>query len=558
MNTQNCADLDQLTVDHWKRTQRQIETYITTLLPCEMQYANQQETPKAKQGPCDTLALLVGFSPDPLLQAIWAYRPLRIVLVLNSDYRGTTGKFMCRYFVDWIQQLVRSEAFQQSQPADRPMPAISEQQDVRVARQEATAEWVFQALTDLLLADQQVGKSIVVDITGAKKKMAAGAYLFAAYAGAQISYVDFEKYDPESRRPYGYSCDISPMLNPYDQLGLRDWQHVRNLYDQFAFGKAVAEVVMLRQQMERHKYLDTPEKQAAMTKLQAALAALEQWDNGDFYAAQKDWEGQALPKDLMPQAMKALGKDWPSARKGDLYQQHLELKQGGSSPQDSIFNHPEWLLVYAHDELDKIDRLIRFNNDYRSALLRSAGLDEFLLKARIAILWLAKMIQPTQPNESFFAIVNSSSATQFRRFLQNRNDRRTQRPTIDLEFFDDNTRQKSPFQFERTQQNVRNCILAEYWNAVSGMTPTSMNNLRGESIHTHLAIPRNSAKAAYDIGVASLYDFRKHWITLLKKNAPSYTSWQLDWNDLCAACGVTFLPRLPKSAAVSSARETDS
>jgi len=523
-----------------------------------MQRANQQEPPKAKQEPCDTLALLVGFSPDPLLQTIWTYRPQRIVLVLNYDYRGTTGKFMCRYFVDWIQQLVKSEAFQRTQPADRPMPAISEKQDVRVAGQEATAEWVFQALTDLLLGDQQAGKSIVVDITGAKKKMAAGAYLFAAYAGAQISYVDFEKYDTDSRRPYGYSCDISPMLNPYDQLGLRDWQHVRNLYDQFAFGKAAAEVEMLRQRMEQHKYLDTPAKQAAITKLQAALAALEQWDNGDFYAAQQDWEKQALAKDLMPQAMKALGKYWPSARKGDLYQQHLDLKQGKPSPQDSIFNHPELLLLYVHDELDKIDRLIRFNNDYRSAFLRSAGLDEFLLKARIASLWLAKIIQPTQPDESFFAIVNSSSATQFRRFLQNRKDRYTQRPTIELEFFDDNTRRKSPFQFERTQQNVRNCILAEYWNGVNGMTPHSMVNLRGESIHTHLAIPNDTAKAAYSIATASLQDFRMHWVTLLKKPIPDYSPWQLDWNDLCAACGVAFLPRLPKSAALSSAKESDS
>jgi len=538
MDTQNYDELDKLTDQHWQRTQLQTETYISTLLPREMEHAYRQHPFLAQQAPCDTLTLLVGFSPDPLLQTIWVYRPHRIVLLLNDKYTGKQVNRMREDFLDWIEQLVASPAFIQTQPSGRTVSAIPDcEKDTRIAPKAATAEWVFQTLTELVLPDQREGKSIVVDITGAKKKMTAGAYLFAAYAGAQISYVDFEKYADQSRRPFGYSCEIGPIPNPYDRLGLRDWQNVRKLYDQFAFGKAASEVNQLRQRMEEYGYLATAEKKSAMLKLEKALIALEKWDNGDFTAALQGWQEQRLPSQLMPQAMKELGaRPWPSAAKRDLYQQHMDLKQGKPSPQESIFNHPEWLLIYAYDELDKINRLNRFNNDYRSALLRAAGLDELLLKARAAVLWLIGKVTPCDSSSNFHTLVKASNAYYLRRFLVQQDSLILKNGT-----------------FRHASSAEKSITMEPYWKEIPNLQldPEKMANLRNEAIHTHLSIPPSMATDAYHIASYSINDFKANWVKQLKKPIPTYHAWQLDWNDLCTACGINFLPRLPLPSATS-------
>ena len=61
-NSLSLEEIKQRTNDHWNRNAT--EWYIQNLLGHEMEYAQQQVEN------CDTLALLVGFSPDPLLQTI--------------------------------------------------------------------------------------------------------------------------------------------------------------------------------------------------------------------------------------------------------------------------------------------------------------------------------------------------------------------------------------------------------------------------------------------------------------------------------------------------------
>ena len=61
---------------------------------------------------------------------------------------------------------------------------------------------VFQGLCEHVLPDRQAGKRVIVDVTGAKKSMVAGAFLFAAYADMPISYVDFDEYDEEMQEVF--------------------------------------------------------------------------------------------------------------------------------------------------------------------------------------------------------------------------------------------------------------------------------------------------------------------------------------------------------------------
>lgn len=547
-------ELEPLTNDHW--TRNDTVWYIQNLLGYEMEYAQQRVEE------CDTLALLVGFSPDPLLQTIWKYRPKRIVLVLNHEYGKQSGNHRADEYVGWIEEMAR-RGYCTSAASDRFKVLATKREDIAIAETEAQPDWIFRELRDRLLSDQRAGRRIVVDITGAKKNMASGAFLFAAYAGADISYVDFEDYHPDKRRPLGYTCRIGTQPNPYRILGLRDWERVQKLYEQFAFGSAALELRQLAMSMGdglasaagAGGYFSDEQRQAVDRTIRV-MAVLDQWDNGDFTSAWKRWseneeDGASslqsqMPKFPLPQAIQYLGsRGWPSAGATDpstFLQQHRDLKRGTAKPEDSIFGQPDLLLTYAFDELDKIKRLIDQQNDYRSALLRSAGLDELLLKARVAILWLTNRLQidgnPTvqliKDKTRYDILAESASAAGFRTFLQD--------PNETLQF-----RVRGGFTMRRSTGDTT--TMDSYWNLPGcPIDHETLVKLRGEAIHTHLSIPAAYADAAFHIAENALKDFKTHWVALLNKPAPlAHQTWQQSWSDLCTHCGLDFLPALPST-----------
>ena len=544
------TELEQLTVQHWDSTSTDLQWYIQNLLPKEVLFSGQQ------QDPCDVLVLLIGFSPDPLLQSVWKYQPQRTVLLLNQRYGSDWGSQRAARYGEWIESMVKQGLCSSEALPDE------DRNDIAVCEKEASPDWVFCEMRDRLLNDQKAGKRIVVDITGAKKNMAAGAFLFAAHAGVEISYVDFDKYDEHKRRPKGYTCRIALQPNPYSILGLRDWERVRQLFDQFAFRNAATEIGRLEQEMRTGlaskagagKYF-TESQCDAVTCLHDVLNMLECWDNGDFTAAWKHWTEptngrpalQSRTERLaLPQAVEILGAtDWPSVQTDNaksLFDQHRALKRGVNKPEESIFNEPEKLLIYAYDELDKIDRLIRFNNDYRSAFLRSAGLDELLLKARVAILWFKpSALLPTWPNmrERFNGIADHSSADKLRDFLLG-----TRTNDLPVQYWDSTLGKKANFELKRSYSSVAE-QLVDYWKGLT-LDHETLVDLRGEAIHTHLSIPRPIAEDAYRIACCALNDFVLKWAPLLGKPWSPYQKWDMTWEQLCEHCHIDFLPALPK------------
>lgn len=567
-NSDRLDEVKRLTNEHWGRTD-DIQWYIRELLPLEMECAQQQVEE------CDTLALLIGFSPDPLLQTIWKYRPQRIVLVLNHLYGSQGGKRRADEYVEWISEMA-SKGYCPSAACERLKKVATKREDIVVAAAEAQPDWVFRELRDRLLPDQRNGKRIVVDITGAKKNMASGAFLFAAYAGADISYVDFEEYHSEKRRPLGYTCRIGTQPNPYRILGLRDWERVQKLYEQFAFGSAVAEVEQLLKSMEvglAHAAGDgtyfSAEQGQAVARLGKVLSVLDEWDNGDYTAAWQHWgtsdkNGGAnlqsqMPKFPLPSAIEYLGRNnWPCAvgkDAGAFLQEHRKLKRGDTVPEDSIFNRPDLLLKYAFDESDKIDRMIRYQNDYRSAFLRSAGLDELLLKARVAILWLSDKLllsgrsrkDSTDEHLRFRGLADYASADNLCDFLRGINCRNPNNPATLPIRYRDAAAQQQDFKLSRKDSSVP--IMDEYWDHPNcTIDHETLVDLRGEAIHTHLSIPAIYAEAAHHIADYALTDFVDNWVTLLGKPPVSvHHMWKLPWVDLCTHCRLDFLPALPST-----------
>lgn len=88
-------ELAEVTRDYWDKRKpdseatvaQRMEWYIKHLLPEELCYADEKRG-ALHDHPCHTLALLVGHSPEPLLQAIGVFRPQRVVSVHHTTRRA--------------------------------------------------------------------------------------------------------------------------------------------------------------------------------------------------------------------------------------------------------------------------------------------------------------------------------------------------------------------------------------------------------------------------------------------------------------------------------------
>lgn len=562
VTTKTKRELERLSGEYWVRCQDSdddgvvVDWYINNLLPHEMAWAHTQGH---SYEPCETLALLVGLSPEPLLQTVWAYQPKRrIILILNHAYSGVSGDDWAKQNQNWIKKIAPSITFSPT--------------DVCVSTQEATPNWVFQNLRDTLLPDQRSGRKIIVDITGAKKTMAAGAYFFAAYAGVKISYVDFDHYHKRNRRPFGYSCKIGIQPDLYQTFGIRDWARVQKLYQQCSFHGAGAEVTRLAGLMkavESSDFFTNPQREA-VEHLRMVLTALEAWDHGDYSAAwtqMKAWpasmqdsvsKAQALieqwnagDRDKVRDALEKLAPDfplpraafwlgaqgWPSIAEQTVPQflgQHKVFK-AGARPEESFYARPDLLLTYAYDELGKIRRLIESNEDYRSALLRAASLNEVLLVARLVALFCSDRLcvndRPRHaiPDERqvFELLIQKPSASALYQFLTGSDEV--------INNFRPRVSRRSDSLDTLVLDQIASGVFTEF---------SQLADLRNQAIHTHLSVSRPIAEAALQVAQAALQEYRDHWLCLLKQGDFFDAPWNLSWDDLCRFCGLDFLPDL--------------
>jgi hypothetical protein len=448
-----------------------------------------------------------------------------------------------------------------------------------------TPTQVFRALRQAMQkpeAQPPEGSTNAVDITGAKKSMVVGAFLYAAHSGLPITYVDFDEYDTQSGKPYGYTCRIGEIANPYEAFHLRDWEQVRRLYESYSFRNARALLgepagggnsgTGILGAMSRtlggdggEPLFDQNDIERVM-RLASLLEMYEAWENGDYAAAKRLRESfnPPLPSEVIPWSVEELGDVWPATTGASdartaadtLLRAHLALKQGASKPSDSLFAQPMRLLAYVRDEMAKIERLIAKNEDYRSAYLRAAGLHEFLLKARLALCWLNNVLEakPTgtsawQPivtafgaaeNEAFASLMDESSEWKLRRTLQ-------VSPPSETNVKGGNIRRSvtAPSLTPYSNGLPLDLAAAVYTDAAGNSAPLFVR-LRGEAIHTHLCIPRSIAEAALDLVCAAVTEFEANWLEHFHPGTLGSMADKLveapSWAQLCKVCELTFLP----------------
>jgi len=539
--------------------QPRIEGYITThvpglgnlsLLQAEIKYAQTRGSITAN-GPVTTLVLLVGYSFEPLLQSICTYKPANLVLVLNETYGDTPGADFGDKFQQWIRLLPRVKLIDK-------VPRICQY----TARDDPAA--IFQVMLDAIR--EYPNGTIVIDITGGKKSMATGAFLFAAFSGYPISYVDFDEYNIERGRPYGYTCRIGTLSNPYDSFVLREWHDLIRHYKNYQFQAAKQQLKKIKTQLQT-LLLGSFARQwkDPIDKLDGILECYEFWDNGDHRRAKEVWQNRLATvfgtgRFTPPSAVEVLGDAWPQATSTDpsdmakeLINQYIALELGTSTLRCSFYGHRKAFLTYAHDERERICRLIRFKEDFRSALLRAAALHEILVKARFfCLLQSNNLTLETLPGKRQTAIQTAPIAGQpdqvikeiikkltgyvdigaLKRSLR-WNDTRSDVEKIKYRWEVELGDPPTWHALHRTDaKDVP--ILEKYWETQGlELKDGQLSELRNKAIHTAFAIPKDLAEAALHWIMEDITEFEHNWVQPLTALVLAES-----WSEACRLTGL--------------------
>ncbi len=472
-----------------------------SLLEAEVSLARENNGITAKQ--CNTLVLLVGFSLEPLLQSVFVHKPTKIVLLLNEEgYMGEEWQVFAKHLIKAIGHLSVDDF------DGRKVQLLGEKSQVKTGYPtKGDPASVFKTLVNVLHNEDDV----VIDITGGKKSMVTGAFMYAAYAGARISYVDFEEYNPEKRRPYGFGCKIGELTNPYEKFALHEWELVRTLYKRYQFRDArdllLGPILGIMENI-------LPETMKPIKCLGAFLDYYEKWDFGDFRGAKQ--ASNTLVSFIQPSAVEELGDTWYEFSDRDF-----------CNKPEGFYGNQIAVNVYVCDELERIRRLIEYKQDYRSAFLRASGVCEIIMISRIVRL----VTNPTERDNLLDALneVTPNASKVFKAMTY------PEKSQIDV---------KKDIYFK----NAPSIIISRPYPMTAWWKDTTMFNAdngweifltkRNELAHKYFSVPREWAENALNFSQANFEDFSGQSIGAMNLQTSA-----LNWSDLVQLCGLkNYLP----------------
>ncbi|HHU32613.1 MAG TPA: hypothetical protein GXZ50_08145 [Clostridia bacterium] len=498
------------------------EKYIRELLPLEINYLKSRNA-FYQVTETDILVQLVGFSWEPLFISLCAYQPDILVLVLNKIYNNQSGNKRGLDYKEHINKLMEADL-------------ITNEPKIISNIVGDTPESVFKLLREKVLPYINEGKRVVIDITGAKKTMVSGAYLFATYSNSLVSYLDFEKYNGEFGKPYGYTCVIKKPENPVEMFKLAEWLRVEEQYTRYAFGNSLRIISDVEE--ETKKFIGA-EGEKAIDLLGECLHFYEVWENGDYRAALEKYKEikKKIPSFPCLSAVQELGEIWFS---NEDPLNTIKLIEGRDNLNQSIYLQDRKIIVYAQDEIGKVDRLIRYKEDYRSALLRAIGLNDFLFKARLIRLWVNNQLQINRDEKTSVRgsldescqkeideiLLSYSTLSSVIKFLRKQKPLTLREKKGKLYYIDE-----AP-------------VMDEFWRGQKCLNlkiPFHLFELRHKVIHFCLSVSEEIANAALKLAKANLDELQKSWVTEERIAGGEYEA--LHWGDLCEQCGINFLPR---------------
>lgn len=383
----------QLQSDRYRQGGSQIDKYITDLLPHEINFIEQNQLAldaPAPSGKRLTLVILVGLTFEPLLQSIEVHRPQRVIPILNTVYGDSRAaapnapkRDACSGQDHWddLSYYIQLLPCYNESPFELPttLETVTD-----------SPESVYRFLRDnqTLQADlKDADCNVVIDITGAKKTIVVGAFLFAAYSNAKIRYLDATVFK-NLTQPYGYSCHYLTVNNPIRSLAIGHWEQFELRYAQYDF-EGAQQSLLLIMQLEQ-----APE--AIYEVLNLFLTICDLWEQGQLGRAnvyRKKLQGlSAHVGGLVPNTVAKLGPFWQDANTTTTLKPRTNV--------DRFLASPTHVHLYAQDELLRSRRLAGIENakglekkapthnmrvNYRAAFTRAYAVHETLINSRFMV-----------------------------------------------------------------------------------------------------------------------------------------------------------------------------
>ena len=287
-----------------------------------------------------------------------------------------------------------------------------------------------------------------------------------------------------------------------------------------------------------------------VAKLKEVLSAYAFWNSGDYQAAHKAMQpltqtvkfedSKVIWRFEPPIAVTRLGENfWPQYTypAQQLLDQFTTIQTGiTGDPTTSLFLNLDRFVAYVEDELAKIGRLYDLYKDHRSVLLRSTGLNEVLLKARLAILWKSDQnhltyymrtheddnwtegIKPSRDKDSLFTPLIKKTFQDMFGFLTGTSESLT---------------------LVKNQKVTTSKTMEPYWDELL-LHPETLANLRNQAIHVFLSVSPSIAKESIDLTKMNWTKYLENWATEIGE--PSMVASQqvtvMPWGNMCRGCGL--------------------
>lgn len=141
--------------------------------------------------PIDVLFSVLGFTPEPIILAARALKPRKHIIFHDKEvaFNEDNIRFLPKFLPDGFERV------------ELPDESFSSIYDIM------KQQMAFNA-----------GRNYTINITGGKKSMVASSSIFARDFNSSVIYVDYDKYDPNLRRPLPGTERINLVYTPTRDL----------------------------------------------------------------------------------------------------------------------------------------------------------------------------------------------------------------------------------------------------------------------------------------------------------------------------------------------------
>lgn len=161
------------------------EYYYANLFDNVIKQFNAREEGSMDE-PVDVLFSILGFSPEPIVLGAKLLQPKTHII---------------------IQDMQVSQNVENAKVISKYLPGT-----VTVTLQDESFACIYDTLKEQLTLHP--GRGYAINITGGKKSMAASAGVFARDFNCSLIYIDYDSYDPDTRRPLPGSEKLSIVYSP--------------------------------------------------------------------------------------------------------------------------------------------------------------------------------------------------------------------------------------------------------------------------------------------------------------------------------------------------------